>query len=316
MIAVIGAGAFGTALSVALARVGPVTLWARKDADVMESTRQSSRLPDVNIPDAVRPTADLADCQDATAVLLAIPTQQLSGFLAKHGSELPDVPLVGCCKGIDVETGHGPTRVMSMHVPHAKVAILTGPSFAADIARFLPTALTLACADETIGHALQLRLSTPTLRLYRSQDVIGAELGGALKNVIAIGCGAVIGAGLGTSARAALMTRGFAEIQRLAMDLGAEANTLQGLSGFGDLALTCTSEMSRNFRFGASLGAGQAFDPMQTVEGAATAQAVARLAEQHGLDLPVCITIAKLASGHMDVQGAMDVLLARPLKAE
>ena len=203
-----------------------------------------------------------------------------------------------------------------MHVPHAKVAILTGPSFAADIARFLPTALTLACADETIGHALQLRLSTPTLRLYRSQDVIGAELGGALKNVIAIGCGAVIGAGLGTSARAALMTRGFAEIQRLAMDLGAEANTLQGLSGFGDLALTCTSEMSRNFRFGASLGAGQAFDPTQTVEGAATAQAVARLAEQHGLDLPVCITIAKLASGHMDVQGAMDVLLARPLKAE
>ena len=149
MIAVIGAGAFGTALSVALARVGPVTLWARKDADVMASTRQSPRLPDVTLPDAVRPTADLTDCQGATAVLLAIPTQQLSGFLAKHGSELPDVPLVGCCKGIDVETGHGPTRVMSMHVPHAKVAILTGPSFAASNQRHVRKFGSVFCKEPT-----------------------------------------------------------------------------------------------------------------------------------------------------------------------
>ena len=196
------------------------------------------------------------------------------------------------------------------------VAVLTGPSFAADIANGLPTALTLACADEDVGHGLQTELSTPTLRLYRSADVVGAELSGALKNVIAIGCGAVMGAGLGDSARAALMTRGFAEIQRVAAAFGAQAETLMGLSGLGDLTLTCTSDQSRNYRLGLALGAGRDFDSSVTVEGAATAQALRRVARERGLDLPICACIADLVAGDVDMKGAMQQLLGRPLREE
>ena len=167
-----------------------------------------------------------------------------------------------------------------------------------------------------MGTALQQQLSTPTLRLYRSADVIGAELGGALKNVIAIGCGAVMGAGLGTSARAALMTRGFAEMQQVAVTMGAQPDTLMGLSGFGDLVLTCTSDQSRNYRYGAALGAGAPFDRDITVEGAATAQAIAHLADTHALDIPVCRAVADLVAGRIDVQAAMARLMGRPLKEE
>ncbi len=316
MIAVIGAGAFGTALAVALAQVGPVTLWARNGAAALAETRRSPRLPDVVLPDWVAPTAHLADCRDADAVLLAVPMQSLRGFLREHGPHLPKVPMIACCKGIDLQSGHGPSDVIQECLPGAIPAVLTGPSFAADIATLLPTALTLACTDDDVGRLLQETLSTPTLRLYRSMDVKGAELGGALKNVIAIGCGVVMGAGLGTSARAALMTRGFAEIQKLATALGAHPGTLQGLSGFGDLALTCTSDMSRNFRFGEALGAGRPFDVTQTVEGVATAQAVKNIAARLCLDLPVCTMVANLAAKELDVQSAMETLLARPLKAE
>jgi len=224
--------------------------------------------------------------------------------------------LVACCKGMERGTGQRPTQVIADMVPDATSAMLTGPSFAHDIARGLPTALTLACANESIGEKLQARLTTPNIRLYRTTDVTGAELGGALKNVIAIACGVAIGAGLGESARAALMTRGFAELVKVAEMHGARAETLAGLSGFGDLVLTCTSEQSRNYRFGQSLGKGEVFDPDVTVEGAATAEALEELAREKGLDLPITRAVTALVRGELNVRDAMDMLLQRPLKEE
>jgi glycerol-3-phosphate dehydrogenase (NAD(P)+) len=276
MIAVIGAGAFGTALAVAFAREGrAVALWARDagQADQMRRTRKAPRLPGVELPSPVTVTTDLAAITGADAVLLALPAQALRGFLADHAPVLNGHALIACCKGIDLATLQGPAALIAAACPTATAAVLTGPSFAADIARGLPTALTLACADDATGARLQALLSTPVLRLYRTTDVAGAELGGALKNIIAIACGACIGAGFGDSARAALMARGFAEMQRLAQAIGARADTLMGLSGFGDLVLTCTSAQSRNFRYGLALGRGEAPDPAATVEGIATARA-------------------------------------------
>ncbi|WP_417206042.1 NAD(P)H-dependent glycerol-3-phosphate dehydrogenase [Antarctobacter sp.] len=314
-VAVLGAGAFGTALAVALSRNGPVTLWAR-DARALMDTRQSPRLPGVTLPDAITITGDLAQATACETLLLSVPMQQLSGLLDRIATPMQGRALVACCKGIDLTEGVGPSALIAHHQPDATPAVLTGPSFAADIARGLPTALTLACGDGAAGRSLQAQLSTPVLRLYRSDDMVGAELGGALKNVIAIACGACIGAGLGDSARAALMTRGFAEMVRLATALGARADTLSGLSGLGDLTLTCTSDLSRNFRYGLALGRGEPFDPTVTVEGAATAQAAAKLAQDHALPLPVCTAVSDLTQGRLTVRQAMDTLLSRPLKDE
>ncbi len=311
MIGVVGAGAFGTALAVALGREGrEVRLWAR---DVTRlAGGQSARLPGVNLPKTVSVTAEISDLIGADAVLLTLPMQALRGFLAEH-PVLDGVALVACCKGVDLTTLKGPTALIEAACPNSAFAILTGPSFAADIARGLPTALTLASAD---GEALQHLLSTPTLRLYRTTDVIGAELGGALKNVIAIAAGIVIGAGLGDSARAALMTRGYAEMTRLALALGAKAETLAGLSGFGDLVLTCTSAQSRNFRYGQALGAGERFDPTVTVEGAATAKAVSDMAKSLQIDMPITSMIAAVIDHHITLPQAISALLSRPLKQE
>ena len=245
-----------------------------------------------------------------SALLLALPMQVLGGFLARHPVHAP--AMVACCKGVDLIHLTGPATLIAAARPDVMAAILTGPSFAADIAQGLPTALTLAGGDEALQHLL----STPTLRLYRSSDVIGAELGGALKNVIAIAAGVVLGAGLGESARAALMTRGYAEMSRLALSLGARRETLAGLSGFGDLVLTCTSAQSRNFRFGLALGAGQPFDTSVTVEGAATAQAVTKLAAQKGIDMPVTTMISALVAQTITLPQAIHALLSRPLKQE
>ena len=320
MIGVVGAGAFGTALAVALAREGrDVTLWARDArmvAEMATTRRNAGRLPGVEFPETVSVTAEIDAVLQADAVLLSLPMQALAGFLAGPGRALNGLPLVACCKGVDLMTLAGPSAVIAAACPASPVALLTGPSFAADIARGLPTALTLACADAAAGQDLQHLLSTPVLRLYASTDVTGAELGGALKNVVAIAAGVVMGAGLGESARAALMTRGYAEMVRLALSMGARAETLAGLSGFGDLVLTCTSQQSRNFRFGLALGSGADFDPAITVEGAATAQAVAALAEKRGLDLPVTAMVASLIAGRVDLTTAIQTLLTRPLKQE
>lgn len=317
MIGVIGAGAFGTALAIALGRDGrQVRLWAR-DADHVASMaatrRNEARLPGVRFPETVSVTAQIGDLAGAEALILSVPMQALGGFLALHHARINGIPLVACCKGIDLSTLKGACALMAEACPNSTVAVLTGPSFAADIAKGLPTALTLASTD---GEALQRLLSTPDLRLYRSTDVIGAELGGALKNVIAIAAGVVIGAGLGDSARAALMTRGYAEMTRLAMALGARAETLAGLSGFGDLVLTCTSTQSRNFRFGQSLGADAAFDPTVTVEGIATAKAVSNLAKTMQVDMPITQMIAALIDRKLSLSAAVSALMSRPLKPE
>lgn len=319
-IAVLGAGAFGTALAISLAAEGrSVLLWARSGdhAEQMQKERRNTRrLLEAQFPDSLSVSADLGSIKGISTVLLAVPMQQLAGFLAGNAEALTGKSLVACCKGIDLGSGQGPCAVITSALPDTTCAILTGPSFAHDIAAGLPTALTLACADSDLGEALQSQLSTSNLRLYRSRDVAGAELGGALKNVIAIACGAAIGAGLGESARAALITRGFAEMQRMASAIGAEPETLAGLSGFGDLALTCASEGSRNFRFGLALGKGVPFDSTITVEGAATAQAALTRAETLNIDMPITQAVVAMINRTLTLKEAMDSLLARPLKEE
>ncbi len=317
MIGVVGAGAFGTALAVSLGRTGQdLLLWGR-DAAAMERagrTREIARLPGVALPRTVSPTADLDRLAACDTLILAVPAQQLTDLLARI-AHLPARHLVAACKGVDLKSLRGPAATIAAGHPDATAAILSGPSFAADIARSLPTALSLACADETAGQGLQAALSTPTLRLYRTTDVTGVELGGALKNVVAIACGAAIGAALGDSARAALMTRGMAEMTRLATALGARPETLMGLSGLGDLVLTCGSPQSRNFALGHALGAGTVA-PDATTEGVATAEAALRLAARYGIDLPVTRATADLVAGRVKVKDAMRALLDRDLKQE
>jgi len=313
-IAILGAGAFGTALAVTLVENGPVTLWGR--AMAQRFADRFSRLPGVTPPQQVISTSVLRTALDADILLLALPMQALADFLAQIDDPLTDKALVACCKGMDLASLSGPTAVIQSAKPDAVPAILSGPSFAADIAKGKPTALTLACGDPHRGSELQQRLSTRTLRLYRTTDTTGVELGGALKNVMAIACGATIGLGLGDSARAALMTRGFAEMNRIAIHLGGSPSTLAGLSGLGDLALTCTSPLSRNYRFGISLGEGSPFDPNITVEGVSTALAANGLADKLGLDLPIIRAVADITSQNLPVEAAMCSLLSRSLKEE
>ena len=312
MTAILGAGAFGAALAVALSGTQPVTLWGRR----LPEGRVMTRLPGVSLPEAVALTDDLGAALDGQdRVILALPAQALRGFLAQEGARLDGRWLINTAKGIDLSTGESPSALIRAACPQARIATLTGPSFAADIARGLPTALTLASEAEGIA-ALQHALSTPVLRIYRSDDLRGAEMGGALKNVVAIAAGVAIGAGFGDSARAALITRGFAEMVRLATTLGARAETLAGLSGLGDLILTSTSELSRNFRYGRALGAGEDFDSSVTVEGAATARAVATLAARLKTPMPIADSVAALAEGRAGVAEVMETLMSRPLKEE
>lgn len=317
MIGIAGAGAFGTALAVALAADGHrVRLWARDAGAVasMKVSRMHVRLPGLTLPDGVEPVREAGALADAGAVLVAVPTQALGAFLAAHGPLLGHAPLVLCCKGVELGSGRLPSEVAAAVCPGAEVAVLSGPGFADEIARGRPTALTLATDDPARGVALQAQLSTAGLRLYTSTDVPGAQIGGAVKNVIAIACGIVIGAGLGESARAATMTRGFAEMRRLARRRGARDETLMGLSGLGDLALTCTSERSRNFAHGLALGAGRSTPAGVTVEGQATARALA--AGDGGIDLPISTMVASVIDGRLGVAEAVARLLARPLRGE
>jgi glycerol-3-phosphate dehydrogenase (NAD(P)+) len=318
VIGIVGAGAFGTALAVALAKGGRrVGIWARDPMLVraMQGTRCNQRaLPGVELPENVSVHAEISEVLGGKALLLATPMQALGSLLDSWPEIDTRQPLVACCKGVDLSTLRGPVALIEARRPGCDAAILTGPSFAADIARGLPTALTLAAIGKAAG--LQELLSTSTLRLYRTDDVRGAELGGALKNVIAIAAGTVVGAGLGDSARAALMTRGYAEMVRLAAALGARAETLSGLSGFGDLVLTCTSVQSRNFRYGLSLGMAEGFDPSITVEGVATSCAVRKLSAEIGVDMPVTTMVDALATGRITLDDAIGQLMNRPLKQE
>jgi glycerol-3-phosphate dehydrogenase (NAD(P)+) len=307
-----GAGAFGTALSLVLNKAGKdVTLIARNSNDI-NSRQVSSYLPNIKIPSSLK-IVDHVAMTPEDILLLAIPMQNLKEYMTSL-DKTPKV-IIACCKGIELGTGKGPTEIIRDRIG-SKSAILTGPSFALDIAKGLPAALTLATTHEDLGLELQKQLSTETIRLYLSPDPVGAELGGALKNVIAIACGMCLGAGFGESARAALMTRGFTEMVRLAVKMGAKQETLNGLSGFGDLVLTCTSSKSRNFSFGFSLGANLSWSPETTVEGRATAKAVLGLSDAYKLEMPITNAVAKIIDGTVSVKETLNELLKRPLKNE
>ena len=316
-ISVLGAGAFGTALAITLTEAGnDVVLWARDErlaAEIEVSRENHQRLPKIRLPDNLRVTSEMPKVEIA---LLAVPAQELGSFLQDNSHSLGGSVLVACCKGIDRATGLGPSGLIAEHCPGADSAILTGPSFADDIAIGLPTALTLACSDVELGSSLQIRLSTRALRLYLSNDPRGAELGGALKNVIALAAGLTIGAGLGESARAAVVSRGFLEMQRIAVALGARPETLTGLSGLGDLVLTCCSEKSRNFTAGMLIGQGNPLHQGVTIEGLATAKAIARIATKLGLEAPLSTMVGAVIDGQLSVDQAKDQLLSRPLKEE
>ncbi len=317
-ISVFGAGAFGTALAISLTNDGrKVDLVARTEthARAMAADRENAtRLPGFGFPASLTPTAHTAS--PAPICLIAVPMQVLRAYLGLHSQALSGRMVVACCKGIDIESGMGPTGIIAGECPKASAAILSGPSFAVDIAAGLPTALTLAAKTDRDAQSLQTELSTANLRLYRTTDVVGVELGGALKNVIAIAAGIATGAGLGESARAALITRGYAEMKRLALAFGALPETLSGLSGFGDLILTCSSEKSRNFSFGLAMGRGQPAQKNVTIEGISTSKAVSALAKSRKIDLPVSSAVSALLEQKITVREAVDMLLSRPLKKE
>lgn len=321
-IAVIGGGAWGTALAqVAASRGDPVLLWAREEevVDAINTAHENRLfLPGTTLSPAIRATGDLADLADADAWLVVAPAQHVRAVLtaARPGR----TPLVLCAKGIEAGTGMLVGEVAAAVAPDAPVAVLSGPTFAHEVARGMPTAVTLACADQALRDRLAARLAAPGFRLYAATDVIGAEIGGAVKNVLAIACGVVEGAGLGLNARAATIARGFAEMTRFGVARGGQAETLAGLSGLGDLVLTCSSTSSRNFSLGLGLGQGRPAselmaDRRTVAEGAHTAPVLQAEARKAGVEMPVTDAVCALLAGAPVDQVVRD-LLARPLRAE
>jgi len=321
-IGVIGGGAWGTALAqVAAADGEQVLLWAR-EAEVVAAINADHRNPlflaDVMLSPAIRATGSLGDLAAADALLVVAPAQHVRAVLAE--TAVGTRPLVLCAKGIEAGTGLLVGEVAAQLHPNAPIAVLSGPTFAHEVAAGLPTAVTLACADAVLREALIARLAQPTFRLYASDDVTGAEIGGAVKNVLAIACGVVEGAGLGQNARAALIARGFAEMTRFGMARGARAETLAGLSGLGDLVLTCSSTASRNYTLGVGLGQARAVRDLlggqRTVaEGAFTAPVLRDAARQAGVDMPVVDAVCALLDG-VAVDKVVGALLSRPLTSE
>lgn len=323
-IAVLGAGAWGTALALAAHAAGrKVTLWVR-EADVLDSIRgggENRFLPGVALPSGLNVTGDLAQAAGADAILLVVPAQVLSGFAQSLAPLVrPGTPLVICAKGIEQGSGRLVTEILHAAVPDAVPAILSGPSFARDVARGLPTAVTIAAKDE-VAARLQEALGSDSFRPYASDDLTGVALGGAAKNVYAIACGVVEGMGLGENARAALLARGFAELGRLGEALGARRETLMGLSGLGDLVLTATSPSSRNFSFGMALGAGKTVADLSApgkplAEGVATAPALVARAKAAGVEMPIAEGVADILSGALPAGEAVLRLMRRKLTVE
>ena len=323
---VIGAGAWGTALAQVCARAGlEVTLQAR-EAEVVASVNQAHEnalfLPGVALEPAIRAAPDMGALAACDLILAVAPAQHLRSALAALAPHLkPDVPVVLCAKGVEQGSLKLMTEVAAETIPGAPIAVLSGPSFAGEVARGLPTAVTLACDDETLARAIAHAIATPTFRPYVAGDMIGAEAGGAVKNVLAIACGVVEGKGLGRSALASVITRGFAELTRFAVALGARAETLNGLCGLGDLVLTCSSPQSRNMSVGLALGQGLTLEQalagkLSVAEGVASAPAVRALARKLGVETPICEAVAAILDGELAVDAAIAALLARPLKSE
>ena len=319
-VAVIGAGAFGTALATVAARAGRhVTLWARnaEHATLIASTRENPRLPGVQLASHVVVTNDLALAAQADILLVATPAQHLRGAVNTLASHLTKpAPVVACAKGIEHGTHKFMTEVIAEAAPISQPAILSGPSFADDIARGLPTAVTLAAKDERLASAVVAALGSPTFRPYHSTDVRGVEIGGAVKNVLAIAVGIAVGRKLGASAQAALTTRSFAELARFGRSLGARSETLAGLSGLGDLILSCSTPQSRNFALGLALGRGEEQPAGKLAEGAFTAPVLVELADSRGIEMPVSRAVAAILIGKITIDAAIEGLLTRPFKAE
>lgn len=322
-IGIIGAGAWGTALASVMAQNhDQVLLWAL-EPEVVEAVNAGKGnplyLPDLALPPHIRATSDMADMAGCSALLLVTPAQHLRKSL----EQLPetDAPLLLCSKGIEAGTQMLVSEIVAELRPDNPLAVLSGPTFAHEVAAGKPTAITLACESEALGKLLMQQVATPAFRPYWSADVVGAEIGGAVKNVLAIGCGVVDGAGLGLNARAALIARGFAEMQRYGLARGAQAETLAGLSGLGDLVLTCSSENSRNFSLGRGLGQGKAAtelmaDRRTVAEGAFTAPVLHESAQALGVEMPIVAAVCALLDGSASVGQVVEALLSRPLKAE
>jgi len=324
-ISILGAGAWGTALAMNAHLAGRnVSVWTRQ-ATIAQSLSAGegnpAYLPGIDLP-ALPTSTQMNILAEADAVLAVIPAQHMRETLAKAAAHIkPDTPVLLCSKGIEQNSLNLMTAVLANTVPHAIPAVLSGPSFAHDVARGLPTAVTLACADEALGRDLVSALGRPMFRPYWSHDLIGAEIGGAIKNVLAIACGITEGMQLGKSAHAALISRGFAEMQRLAVSMGAEEKTLSGLCGLGDLVLTCSSTQSRNMSFGKAIGEGQSVAEIlasrtSVTEGVATTPALLKLATQHGVELPICSAVGAILSDEVSVKEAIAGLLSRPFKEE
>ena len=322
-IAVVGAGAWGTALAQMAAAGGQeVLLWARED-DVVGAINRIHQNPvylkDIPLSPSIRATANFSELASADAWLVVTPAQHMRAVLGR--APCPGMPLVLCSKGIEEKSGQLLHHVARDVCGESPIAVLSGPCFAHEVARGLPTAATLACEDEALGKALHDRLVRPEFRLYWTDDVAGAEVGGAIKNVLAIACGIVEGKQLGQNARAALIARGFAEMKRFGTAVGAREETLAGLSGLGDLVLTCTSTSSRNFSLGKAIGEGRDAaelmkDRTTVAEGAYTAPVLARIARERDIDMPIVAIVAALLAGDFGIDEALENLLSRPPRAE
>jgi len=322
-ISIIGAGAWGTALASVAARAGrSVTIWAREDAVVQSINERHANelfLPGIDLDPGIRACANLTEAADADAVIIVTPAQYLRTTAEAMAPLLkPKTALVVCAKGVEMATGALMNEVIEETIPGCPFAVLSGPTFAIEVARGLPTAITLASADVKLGERLVSALKTPRFRIYRSEDVIGAEVGGAVKNVLAIACGIVDGRGLGDNARAAIITRGLAEMARLSAAKGGRAETLMGLSGIGDLTLTCNAMQSRNFSLGVALGAGRTLNEIlaernSVAEGVDTAAAITALAGILQIDMPICLAVDAIVNHGADIDATVTGLLARPV---
>ncbi|MHA1113184.1 MAG: NAD(P)H-dependent glycerol-3-phosphate dehydrogenase [Alphaproteobacteria bacterium] len=325
-IGVVGGGAWGTALATAAVRAGnDVLLWAREEEVVADIERRHANplfLPGIDLDPAIRATGDLAALAGREALLLVTPAQHLRATATALAPHFPaPVPLVICAKGIELESGKLMSDILAELVPGAPLAALSGPSFATEVARGLPAAATLACADAALGERLGAALSTPLFRLYRTDDLAGAQLGGAVKNVYAIACGVIEGRALGDNARAALITRALVELGHLVEARGGRRETVMGLAGLGDLILTCTSGQSRNYALGRSLGEGARIDDLlvgrrSVAEGVHTSAAVIALAEKNGIDMPIAVAVDSVVNRAVAIDEAVATLLARPVGAE
>ncbi|HET9714817.1 MAG TPA: NAD(P)H-dependent glycerol-3-phosphate dehydrogenase [Pseudolabrys sp.] len=322
-IAVLGGGAWGTALALTCARAGrDVVLWEydQRNAEHLVSRRESLFLPGVKLRDSIKLIRNLDEAADTDAVLIVVPAQSTRAVAHSLAGALPDsVPVVVCAKGIERDTHKFMTEIIAECAPRVVPAILSGPSFAADVARGLPTAVTIAAANLDVAVSLAHAINADGFRPYHSTDVRGVELGGATKNVLAIAAGIVTGRGLGASALAALTTRGFAELVRFGKVFGARPETMMGLSGLGDLILTCSTPQSRNFSYGLAIGKGEKPEIAahgKLTEGVFTAPVLVEMARRRDVDMPISAAVAEVLAGKMGVDQAIESLLARPLKSE